>query len=326
MEEHKNAKGIVKRVVTRIITARTITESNFLKQNSNNYICAIICDKGVYGFAYTDISTGEFKVTQAPLDLLLAELARLNPVEIVGPSVKQEIKPFQIVPDEKIDLPEKITALYNCSKIPASVFDTNFAENNLKAVFETASLDAFGYQAYKLGFRAAGALLAYIWETQKGNMPKFDGIESYELSEYMIIDANTRKNLELTETLREKNKYGSLLWAVDKTKTNMGARLLKNWICQPLKNSSDIIKRQNAVTELVEKENIRRNLSDILDKIFDIQRLSTRMSNSSANPRDYISLKTSLYMLPKLLETTRELENNPFVDIENYKDEISDFT
>lgn len=325
LEDPKAAKGIVKRGVTRIITAGTITESNFLKQNSNNYICSMICENDIYGFAYTDISTGEFKVTQAPLDLILAELARLNPVEIVGPSIKQEIKPFQIVPDEKINLPEKITTLYNCSKIPASVFDTNFAENNLKAIFETTSLDAFGYKNYKLGFRAAGALLAYIWETQKGNMPKFDGIESYELSEYMIIDANTRKNLELTETLREKNKYGSLLWAIDKTKTNMGARLLKNWICQPLKNVSDIITRQNAVTELVEKENIRRNLSDILEKIFDIQRLSTRMSNSSANPRDYISLKTSLSILPELLETTKELENNPFINIETYKDEIIDF-
>ena len=326
LEDPKTAKGIVKRGVTRIITAGTITESNFLQQNSNNYICAMICEKELFGFAYTDISTGEFKVTQAPLELILSELARLNPVEIVGPSIKQEIKPFQIVPDEKIDLPEQITNIYNCSKIPPSVFETNFAENNLKAIFETTSLEAFGYKNYKLGFRAAGALLAYIWETQKGNMPKFDGIESYELSEYMIIDASTRKNLELIETLREKNKYGSLLWSIDKTKTNMGARLLKNWICQPLKNISDILHRQNAVSELVDKENIRRNLSEILEKVYDIQRLSTRMSNSSATPRDYVSLKTSLYMLPKLLETTKSLENNPFNNIEEYIDEIIDFT
>ena len=326
LEDPKTAKGIVKRGVTRIITAGTITESNFLQQNSNNYICAMICEKELFGFAYTDISTGEFKVTQAPLELILSELARLNPVEIVGPSIKQEIKPFQIVPDEKIDLPDQITNIYNCSKIPPSVFETNFAENNLKAIFETTSLEAFGYKNYKLGFRAAGALLAYIWETQKGNMPKFDGIESYELSEYMIIDASTRKNLELIETLREKNKYGSLLWSIDKTKTNMGARLLKNWICQPLKNISDILHRQNAVSELVDKENIRRNLSEILEKVYDIQRLSTRMSNSSATPRDYVSLKTSLYMLPKLLETTKSLENNPFNNIEEYIDEIIDFT
>ena len=165
LEDPKTAKGIVKRGVTRIITAGTITESNFLQQNSNNYICAMICEKELFGFAYTDISTGEFKVTQAPLELILSELARLNPVEIVGPSIKQEIKPFQIVPDEKIDLPEQITNIYNCSKIPPSVFETNFAENNLKAIFETTSLEAFGYKNYKLGFRAAGALLAYIWRS-----------------------------------------------------------------------------------------------------------------------------------------------------------------
>lgn len=325
LEDPKLTKTIVKRGVTRIITAGTLTESNFLKQNTNNYICAMFCENDVYGFAYTDISTGEFKVTQASLELIMAELARLNPVEVIGPSEKQEIKPFQIVPEEKINLPENIIKLYNCSKIPPSVFEASFAENNLKAIFETTSLEAFGYTNYKLGFRAAGALLAYIWETQKGNMPKFEGIESYELSEYMIIDASTRKNLELTETLREKNKYGSLLWAIDKTKTNMGARLLRNWICQPLKRVPDIMKRQDAISELVAKENIRRNLSEILEKVFDIQRLSTRMSNSSANPRDYISLKVSLSMLPALLDSTRGLENNPFSHIEPYREEIANF-
>lgn len=328
LEDPKYAKNLVKRGVTRIITAGTITESNFLEQNTNNYICSIYKDEknDVYGFAYTDISTGEFKTTQANLELIMAELARLSPAEIIAPAIRDEIKPFQIVPDEKIDLPENITKLYNCSKIPSSVFEPAFAESNLKAVFETTSLDAFGYDRYKLGFRAAGALLSYIWETQKGNMPKFECIKSYELSEYMIVDASTRKNLELTETLREKNKYGSLLWSVDMTKTNMGARLLRNWICQPLKNINDILKRQNAVTELVEKEDLRRNLSGLLSKIYDIQRLSTRISNGSANPRDFISLKTSLAVLPEIFDAAKELENNPFDDIQNYRTDICEYT
>ena len=327
LEDPKFTKTLVKRGVTRIITAGTITESNFLKQNTNNYICALYKDEKteVYGFAYTDISTGEFKTTQASLELIMAELARLNPVEIVAPSIRQEIKPFQIVPDEKINLPENITKLYNCSKIPVSVFEPAFAENNLKAVFEATSLESFGYDRYKLGFRAAGALLAYVWETQKGNMPKFDRIESYELSEYMIVDASTRKNLELTETLREKNKYGSLLWAIDKTKTNMGARLLRSWICQPLKRVDDIMKRQASVSELVENDNVRRSLADALEKIYDIQRLSTRISNGSASPRDFVSLKTSLFMLPSLLENAKNLEHNPFYTVEQYREEISEF-
>lgn len=327
LEDPKNTKTLVKRGVVRIITAGTLTESNFLEKNTNNYICSLVKDSknDMYGFAYTDISTGEFKVTQAPLNLVIAELARLKPVEVIAPSIREEIKPFQIVPDEKIDLPEEITKIYNCSKIPSSVFEPAFAETNLKAVFETSTLDSFGYQNYKLGFRAAGALLSYIWETQKGNMPKFERIQSYELAEYMIMDANTRKNLELTETLRDKNKYGSLLWAIDKTRTNMGARLLRNWICQPLKNINEILKRQDAITEMVERDDLRRPIADVLEKVNDIQRLSTRISNGSANPRDFISLKTSLYALPELLELSESLECNPFEHIKEYCQEIVDY-
>lgn len=328
LEDPKFARGLVKRGITRIITAGTLTESNFLEKNSNNYICSIFKDEKseLYGFAYTDISTGEFKTTQAALDLIMAELARLNPAEIIAPSIREEIKPFQIVPDEKINLPEIITQSYNCSKLPSSVYEPAFAENNLKAVFETTSLDSFGYDSCRLGFRASGALLSYIWETQKGNMPKFERIESYELSEFMIVDGSTRRNLELTETLREKNKYGSLLWSVDKTKTNMGARLLKSWICQPLKKIEDIIKRQEAVTELVQKEDIRRKLSNTLEKVYDIQRLATRISNGSANPRDFVSLKVSLFVLPELLDIAKELDFNPFNEIEQYRDDIIEYT
>ena len=328
LEDPKFAKGLVKRGVTRVVTAGTLTESNLLKQNSNNYICAIYKDEksDLFGFAYTDISTGEFKVTQASLNLVLAELARLNPSEVVAPSLKQDIKPFQIVPDEVINLPDEITKRYNCSKIPPSVFDVEFSQNNLKQVFKTQSLESYGYSKYPLGFRSAGALVAYIWETLKGNMPKFDRIEAYELSEYMILDAATRKNLELVETLREKNKYGSLLWAIDKTKTNMGARLLKNWICQPLKRVDDILSRQNSVSELVQKSDVRYSLAESLEKIYDIQRLATRMSNGSASPKDFIGLKISLSMLPRLLDETVDLEYDMFAPIREYKDEIADFT
>lgn len=327
LEDPKFAKGLVKRGIVRIVTAGTLTESNLLKQNSNNYICAIYKDEktDLFGFSYTDISTGEFKTTQAPLNLIMAELARLNPSEIVAPSLKQDIKPFQIVPDEVINLPDEITKRYNCSKIPASVFETNFAETNLKTVFKTQSLESFGYSKYKLGFRAAGALLAYVWETLKGNIPKFDRIEPYELSEYMILDAATRKNLELVETLREKNKYGSLLWAIDRTKTNMGARLLKSWICQPLKNLSEIMARQNSVSELVQKEDVRFALGEYLEKIYDIQRLSTRMSNGSASPKDFVDIKLSLNLLPKLFDITENLEYDMFVSVREYREQMEDY-
>lgn len=328
LEDPKESKGIVKRGVVRLVTAGTLTESNLLKQNSNNYICAIFKDKkgdDLYGFAYTDISTGEFKTTQASLNMLLSELARLQPSEIIAPSLAQKIMPFQIVPEEKIDLPDEILNNYNCSKVPSSVFETNFALNNLKTVFKTNSLEAFGYENYKLGFQASGALVSYIWETMKENFPKFDTISPYELSEYVLIDASTRKNLELTETLREKGKYGSLLWAIDSTKTNMGTRLLKSWICQPLKNISQIEQRQNIIEELIEKPNVRLELTNILSKIYDIQRLSTRLSNNSANPRDFLSLKDTLLLLPEIIKSTNKLDTNAFDKLSEYELELNEF-
>lgn len=332
LEDPKESKGIVKRGVVRLVTAGTLTESNLLEKNSNNYICAIFKDKkgnDLYGFSYADISTGEFKTTQAPLSMILSELARLQPSEVIAPSVAQKIMPFQIVPEEKIDLPNEILNSYNCSKVPSNVFEVNFAVNNLKTVFKTNSLDSFGYENYKLGFQASGAIVAYIWETMKENFPKFDRIESYELSEYVMIDSSTRKNLELTQTLREKGKYGSLLWAIDKTKSNMGARLLKSWICQPLKNISEITQRQNIIEELISKPSTRNELVTILSKIYDIQRLSTRLSNNSANPRDFLSLKDTLLLLPEIIEATKkldiELDTKTFEKLCEYETELTEF-
>ena len=325
LEDPKAAKGLVKRGIVRILTSGTITDSNLLEQNSNNYICAIFREKETYGFAYTDISTGEFKATQASLNLILSELARIKPSEVVAPGINQKLMPFQIVPEQIPDLPEEITQIYKCSLLPKSVFEENFAKTNLKAVFKTDSLDSMGYKDYPLAFRASAAVLGYIWENLKDSFPKFDRIETYELSEYMMIDANTRKNLELTETLREKNKYGSLLWAIDKTQTNMGARLLKSWICQPLKNISEIQNRQNVVEELFNNNEIRLSLTEVLKNIYDIQRLATRLSNGTASPRDFLSLKLSLFNLPELFNLTSQMDNNLFEKAEEYREELAEF-
>lgn len=327
LEDPKLAKGIVKRGITRIVTAGTLTESNLLDKNKNNYICAIFNDKksDIYGFAYTDISTGEFKVTQAPYNLILSELARINPSEIIAPSAQQKIMPFQIVPEETVDLPEEIVSLYNCSKVPQNVFSETFAKNNLKAALKIQTLDGLGYDDCTLGFRAAAALLGYIWETLKDNFPKFETIEPYVLSEYVLIDSSTRKNLELVETLREKNKYGSLLWALDRTKTNMGARLLRSWICQPLKDVELIQKRQDFVQQLIDLEETRLGLADVLENIYDIQRLSTKLSNNSASPRDFISLKSSLKMLPEILNLVSAINTDIFDSVNEFSTELIDF-
>lgn len=325
LEDPKFAKGIVKRGVVRIITAGTLLESNFLNQNSNNYMCALLKNNDKWGFAYTDISTGEFKAAELTYDTLLTELARIQPAEVVAQAKKMKLQPFQIVPEETVDLPEDILNFYNCSKVPAKVFEEEFAKNNLKQVFKISSLDAIGYNSCPLGFRAAAGLLAYIWENLKDGFPKFERIETYELSEYMAIDAGTRKNLELTETLREKNKYGSLLWAIDKTNTNMGARLLKSWICQPLKDLKKIIERQEVVKKLVANSSERYEIERQLKNIYDIQRLSTKLSNGTANPRDFLSIKASLQILPEIIKVAKSIDLDVFKTIEENSEYLKDY-
>lgn len=326
LEDPKLAKGVVKRGVVRIITAGTLYESNLLNQNCNNYICAVFREKDKWGFAYTDTSTGEFKATELDYETLLTELARIQPSEVIAVSKKLKLEPFQIVPEETVDLPDEIINNYNCSKVPAKVFEEHFAQNNLKQVLKISTLDAIGYNTYPLAFRTSAGLLAYIWENMKEGFPNFERIETYELSDYVSIDAGTRKNLELTETLREKNKYGSLLWAIDKTSTNMGARLLRAWICQPLKNIERIKKRQNVVKQIAENSEERFKLIAQLKNIYDIQRLSTKLSNSSANPRDFLSLKASLSVLPELVETAKSIGLNVFDKIEENIEALKEYT
>ena len=326
LEDPKSATGLVKRGVTRIVTTGTITDSELLQKDKNNYICALVEDKktNMFGFCYADISTGEFKLTQAPIDLIKGELARINPAEIIGPSKDLKLQPFQIVPEQKIDLPDDIVEKYNCSLIPNNVFEEKFAYNNLKSLYSVQTLESFGYNENKLGFRAAAALLSYIWENLKDNFTKFDKLSTYELKDYVIIDSGTRRNLELTETLRERNKYGSLLWAIDKTKTNMGARLLRNWICQPLKNIDKINERSNIVEELMQKTEIRNTLRDKFEDVYDIQRIATKINNNTATPRDYISLKNSLYNIPQIAELSDNLDSNILETIKNNETELTE--
>ncbi|MBQ7764871.1 DNA mismatch repair protein MutS [bacterium] len=321
LEDPKTAKGVVKRGVVRVITAGTLFESNFLNQTSNNYICSIFKENDNWGFAYTDISTGEFKAATLNYEDVITELARIQPAEVIASAKQLKLQPFQIVPEEIVDLPEEIVKIYNCSKVPSRVFEDTFAQNNLKAVFKVTDLEILGYNSNPLAYRASAGLLAYVWENMKEGFPKFERIELYELSGYVALDANTRKNLELTQTLRDKSKYGSLIWAIDNTITNMGARLLKSWICQPLKDVNRIKSRQSYVNILLENNSERNNISNLLRQIYDIQRLSSRMSNNSANPKDFVSLKASLKILPELLIATKNARIDLF---SQYEDRISD--
>ena len=324
LEDPKFAKNLVKRGVVRIITAGTLVESRFLNQSSNNYICALFREKDKWGFSYTDISTGEFKAAELSYDALRTELARIQPAEVISAAKKLKLQPFQIVPEETVDLPDEILNLYNCSKVPAKVFEQDFALNNLKNVFKLNSLESLGYNDNQLAFRASAGLLAYIWENMKEGFPKFEKIEIYELTEFVSIDAAARRNLELTETIQDKNKYGSLLWAMDKTVTNMGARLLKSWLCQPLKNIEAVKSRQKIVRTLVNNTAVRYEAENLLKGIYDIQRLSSRLSNNSITPRDFVGLKSSLRILPELVDIVKSADIDLFKNTESELGRLSD--
>ena len=328
MGDPSQVKGLVERKVVRVLTAGTITESDLLESNKNNYLAAVIkTSKSEYfGLAYIDISTGEFRITKATLDQLVDELSRISPSEILAPVKKQEIQPFQVVPEEIIDLPEIIVSNYNCTKRGYSSLSQEKAIEKIKEVFNVTSLESFGYPNHALGIMAAGAIIEYLEETQKQGLPEFDIIVPYALTSYVSIDANTRRNLELVQTVRDNNYKGSLLWAIDKTCTNMGSRLLRKWIQQPLKDVSKIEFRQNAVEELLESSKLRLELSSLLDKTYDVERLATRISNNTANARDFIALKDSLKLLP---EFGRLLNNakSPFLSVfANVKEELVDFS
>ena len=327
LEDPALAKGLVKRDIVKTITAGTLTEANLLKSNVNNYLAAVIKDKksDLYGLAYTDISTGEFKVTQTDFEQLLSELSRIKPTEVVVPKISQKVLPFQYVGNELIDLPEDITNNYNCSKISYAAFDEDRAVKNIKEVFKLESAETFGFSQYKIGFCAAGAIFEYLFRTQQENFPKFEKITTYSLNQFVSIDTNTRRNLELTETSRDKAKYGSLLWAIDNTKTNMGARQLKKWIHQPLKNIENIVQRQDAVEELIKKTQSRIQLIGLLEKVYDIQRLSTRISNNTANPRDFIALKDTINLLPAFGEILKNFDSELLSKLAEVKTNLVDF-
>ena len=325
LENPKDVKGLVKRDIVKTITAGTITEINLLEPTGNNFLASVININNIFGLAYTDISTGEFKVTKGSLEEILSELARIKPAEILTPIKKQKILPFQIVPEEKIDLPEAITSLYPCTKMSASSYSEDNAINKIKEIFNVVSLEAFGFEEFKPAFYAAGAIIDYIIETQKGILPKFDVIKPYSISEFVSIDASTRRNLELIETSRDKVKYGSLYWALDKVKTPMGSRLLKTWITQPIKNIQELNTRQNAVEELINNTPARLNILNLLDRICDIERLAVKLSNGSVNPRDFLALKDTFALFPNFESLLKNFENPYLRNFTNKVNDLVDF-
>ncbi|KAF0133590.1 MAG: DNA mismatch repair protein MutS [Candidatus Saganbacteria bacterium] len=282
VEDPKTAKGVVKREVIKIFTPGTVIEASYLSEKTNNYLLAVTKEKDKYGLAYADASTGEFKTAEIlNLEKLMEEISRINPSEILVSDIA----------DIKTSLPKTIFK---------DIYDTEAAEEKLKSFFKVQSLDSFGLDEAKAGWGAAAAIIDYLIETQKTSLGHINYIQPYHSGEFMFIDSQTRKNLELVQTAKDKSFKGSLLWALDKTKTSMGARILRQWVLQPLLNREKIEMRLDAVQELYDFIMIREELSKCLKSISDIERVIARIASQSANARDLIALKESLSKLPAL--------------------------
>lgn len=297
VEDPALAKGLVKREVTRIITPGTVTEDFLLDENRNNYLTAVVKDEYGIGLAYSDISTGEFKLTELygekASSLLESEMQRLRPAECLIPEWSE-------VPELWNGDKQRWGALISGQKLPR--FDVQEARRILTDHFKVASLEGFGIREYSLGIRAAALIIYFLQDTQKGSLSYIQNLQAYNLHQYLEMDAATRRNLELTSTIRDGKREGSLLAILDKCSTAMGKRLLRQWIEQPLKDIALIEKRLNAVQELVNDIALRRRFQKVMEQIYDLERLATRIGNQSANPRDLIALKNSMAVLPVLLE------------------------
>ena len=288
VEDPKFAKGIVKRDVIKVITPGTYTDSSFVEETKNNYIMTIYADleRNRCSLAITDISTGDFLATEGELEkgVILDEISKFNPKEIILlDSLDQEL-----IKDITLTTPALI------SRKPIEYFEENFEEvlNN-----------QFGEKSNSLSLmvkKSSNALVKYILDTQKISLTNINDIEVYSLVDFMTIDLSSRRNLELTENLREKSKKGSLLWVLDKTETSMGSRMLRRWIEEPLVNKEKITLRLNAVEELFNDLSLNDSLKEALHDIYDIERILGKISNKNANAKDLIALKTSIGKIPNV--------------------------
>ena len=317
VEDPKQAKGLVKREVVRIVTPGTNMNVTALDESKNNYLMCIVYIGNGFGVATADISTGDFYMTEVnSLRTLLDEINKFTPSEIICN------EPLFVSGIDVEDIKERM----GISVFPQEpyYFDDDMCRRILKEHFKVASMEALGVGDYPVGIVAAGALMQYFYETQKTSLTQLTKIIPYTTGKYMIIDTFTRRNLELVETLREKQKRGSLLWILDKTKTAMGARLLRNYIEQPLLEKEQIEKRQKAIKELNSSLIDRDELREYLNPIYDLERLIGRIAYKSAGPRDLIAFKNSLMMLPHIKNILGQFNGDLLGEINEEMDGLSD--
>ena len=317
VEDPKTTKGIVKREVVRIVTPGTNLDTQALDETKNNYIMCIVYIADRYGVSVADISTGDYFVTEIPDSAkLLDEIYRFSPSEIICNEA------FYMSGVDMDGMKDRLgITIYS---LESWYFDDEVCRKKLLEHFEVSSFAGLGLADYDCGIISAGALLQYLLETQKNSLSNLTHITPYAAGKFMMIDSSTRRNLELCETLREKQKRGSLLWVLDKTKTAMGARTLRKYVEQPLIDKTEIIRRLDAVQELKEQAISREEIREYLSPVYDLERLITKIAYGSANPRDLTACRSSLEMLPALLYILQEMKAELLKDLAVDLDPLED--
>ena len=319
VEDPKLAKGLVKREVVRIVTPGTNLDTQALDASKNNYLMSIICTSDSYGVAIADITTGAFFVTEMENERkLMDEITRYSPAEIIcNQSLEMSGLDFA-------DIRERLGV--SVFTLEDWYWDDDRCHTCLKEHFHVSTLAGLGLADFPVGTIAAGSLLQYLKETQKSDLSNLTGITPYASGKFMILDTSTRRNLELCETLREKQKRGSLLWVLDKTKTAMGARMLRSFIEQPLIDKEEIEKRLEAIEEFNQNAIVREEMREYLGPVYDLERLISRISYRSANPRDLIAFRSSLEMIPPIRYILGSFQAPLIQKMRDELDELRDIT
>ena len=294
-------RNLVKREIQKLLTPGTLTDDGMLSARQNNFLAAIVVAGEHWGLAYADISTGEFFTVQSSdLSSLTLELLRLQPSEVLIPANAPDVNGL-LRPGEKSEyLADYLPDSFCYSLRSQQPFTLVEASQRLKDTFQLSSLEGMGCAHIPLGVRAAGGLLEYVEDTQKAYQVPLQPLRTYSLADYLIVDHQTRRNLEITQTIRDGTFHGSLLWAIDRTSTAMGGRALRRWMLQPLIDVKGIAARQDTIKELVANTSLRQDLRSMLRKIYDIERLSGRVASGTANARDLLALSESLVKLSDL--------------------------
>ena len=317
VEDPKLAKGLVKREVTRVVTPGTNLEIDAGSESRNNYLMSIVCTEDRYGIACADVTTGDFMLTEVDsIRKLTDEIYKLSPSEIICSEA------LMISGLDIDDLKGRLGIMI--SPMDPRYFGDTVCRKTLLDHFHVATLEGLGIGEFTCGMNAAGALLTYLFETQKNDLAHISRIQPYHTEEFMIVDGTAMRNLELIETLREKEKRGSLFWVLDKTKTAMGARMLRTWIEQPLINADAINDRYDAIEALNANEITCAEIREYLNPVYDLERLAARISYKSANPRDLIALRSSLEMLPHIKALLTELSGTRFMTFLETFDTLED--